>query len=244
MTVEQIDIDLRNTYSKLESHRFVSPIEWDSIVEENLIFNDKIEQYTSIYPQTLTYKFDYLRGSGIRIVSSEDKLFRIYSWDTWSGGTMHYFNNIFQYRHGENTYSKLNDSSNDVLNRFYSQIFSLTANDKTYYLAIGNGIQSGRDASQSIQIFTIDNRVLNDSIKLIKTKSGFVNSIDLRFDFFSVVDRPERPLRLIKYDSEEKIIYIPIVNEDRTVTDRFILYQFTGQYFEQVKTQKRKTKEE
>ena len=237
MTAEQIDIDLHNTYLKLLSYRFGDSIQWDSLDKENSIFSNKIIKYTSIYPQTLTFKFDSLSKDNIDIVSSEDDLLRIYSWDTWMGGTMHYFNNIYQYKSGEKVFSKFCNFDNGGPSCFYSQIFTIKANHKTYYLAINNGIGSTRDAVQSIQIFTIENDSLNDTIKLIKTKNGFVNSIDVDFNFFSVVDRPERPLKLIKYDSERKIIYVPIVYEDGKVTDRFILYKFTGKYFEHIKTQ-------
>jgi len=83
--------------------------------------------------------------------------------------------------------------------------------------------------------------LLNDTLKLFKTKTNLLNEIEVNFDFFSVVQRPERPLRLIKYDPDKKIIYIPIVLENGKVTDRYILYQFKGQYFEQILTTKEKT---
>ena len=242
MTVEQIERDLHNTYSNLVPHQPSDNAEWNSIKMKNIIFRNKIGKYTSMYPLTLTYKFDSLRKDNIYIVSSEDKLLRIYSWDTWLGGTMSNYENVFQYKSGNKVYSEVvcdtakHEGSDYV--PFYSQIFTLKTVDKTYYLAVYNGIYSGRDASQSIKIITLENQSLNDTIKLIKTKSGMANSIDVYFDFTSVVDRPERPIRLIKYDSNQKTIYIPIVDEDGDVTDMFILYKFTGQYFEHIETQK------
>jgi hypothetical protein len=61
--------------------------------------------------------------------------------------------------------------------------------------------------------------------------------ISVEFDFFSVVDRPERPLKLIKFDKTKTIIYIPVVYEDGKVTDKFIQYKFNGKYFEKYKIQ-------
>ena len=238
-TVEQIETDLHNTYSKILFYRYGESIAWDSIEKKNIIFNAKIRQYISKYPQTLTFPFDSLLKDNFDIVNSEDSLLRIYSWDTWMGGTMHYFNNIFQYKTGENVISEFYDSDNGGPSCFYSQINTLKANDKTYYLAISNTILSTKDAVQSIQIFALENKSLNDSVNLIRTKDGFVSSIDVNFDFFSVVDRPERPLKLIKYDKDLKTIYIPIVYENGKVTDRFILYKFTGQYFEHIKTEQK-----
>jgi len=101
-----------------------------------------------------------------------------------------------------------------------------------YYLAISNGIYSSKDASQSISVFTIDNNKLVDTVKLFRTKTKLLNSVDINFDFFNVVDRPERPLELITYDDKHKIIYIPVVNNKGQVTAKKILYQLKGSYFE------------
>jgi hypothetical protein len=241
MTVEQIENDLHKSYQKILLLRNgPKEVEWDSLEIENTIFRNKIELYTSQYPLTLSYEFDSLRKDNIDIIDSEDKLLRIYSWDTRLGGTMYDFGNVFQYRSDNKVYSKIaydTTSGEGEYIPFYSEIFTLKANNHTYYLAVYNGIYSSKDASQSIRIFTIENSNLINSVKLIKTKNGPINSIDVSFDFFSVVDRPERPLRLIKYDKEKKIVYIPIVYENGKVTDRYILYEFTGQYFEYAGTQ-------
>jgi hypothetical protein len=83
---------------------------------------------------------------------------------------------------------------------------------------------------------------LNDTTKLIKTQKGLINEINVAYDVFSVVDRPERPIKLIKYDSDKKTIYIPVVYENGKVTNKFIVYQFNGQYFEHVVTPEKKKK--
>jgi hypothetical protein len=244
-TIQEIEKDLQQSYKRVLSDHFdADTIAWNKIETDNKIFKEKIFDYTSNYPATLTYKFDSLRKENIDIVSSEDNFLRIYSWDTWLGGTMHDFENIFQFKSGEKIYSKVNYDTAKVgegdYAPFYSQIFTLKANNKTYYLAVNNGIFSTKDASQSIKAFTIENNSLIDTLKLFKTKTELLNEIDVRFNFFSVVDRPERPLRLIKYDKDKKIIYIPIVLENGKVTDRYILYQFKGQYFEHILTKKKK----
>jgi hypothetical protein len=51
-----------------------------------------------------------------------------------------------------------------------------------------------------------------------------------------VVNHPERPLRLIKYDSSKKILSIPVVDDNEKVTNRYLLYQFNGKYFQFIKT--------
>ena len=76
---------------------------------------------------------------------------------------------------------------------------------------------------------------LNDGVKLIKTKSGLNNTLGFNFDFFSVVDFKERPVILIKYNPALKSFSIPVVLENGEVTDKKIIYKFTGQYFELTK---------
>jgi len=236
-TIVEIENELQRSYQKIHFDRFGDdPIMGDSITSDAKKFKQKITKYISSYPEeTLACKFDSLKKENIHIVTSDDKLFRIYSWNSWLGGTMDDFENIFQYQSDHNVYYKnsLDKTSDDWdYVPFYSQIFTLKTDKKTYYLVIKNGIYSSKDASQTIQIFTIENNSLIDSVQLIKTKSEFVNSIEVSFDFFSVVDRPERPLQLIKYDKEKKVISIPIVNKKGKVTKKFILYKFNGEYFE------------
>jgi len=237
ITIEQIETDLSKSYKEILFNS--DAVDWDSLEIANKIFRKKIFNYTSNYPATLTHNFNSLKND-IYIVTSDDNLFRIYSWDTYRGGTMHDFEAVFQFKSNDKVYSKIcyNAKESDYT-PFYSQIFTVKTKDKTYYLAISNGIYSTKDAGQSIKAFAIENNSLNDTLKLFKTKTDLLNEINVYFDFFSVVDRPERPLRLIKYDTDKKIIYIPIVFENGKVTDKYILYQFNGQYFEHILTQRK-----
>jgi hypothetical protein len=235
---QQIESDLYNSYQKIWSYRYGGAmIEGDSLAIANNTFRNKIEKYTSTFPKTLTTKFETLRKrKNIFIVDSEDQLLRIYSWNTLLGGTKVDFGNVFQYKGDRKVYSRVTynkpDFEEGVQIPFYSQIFTLRTSDKTYYLGINNNIFSTRHASQSIRIFTIENNNLNDSVALIKTQNGFVNTIDFYFDFLNLADRPERPLRLIKYNSDQKIISIPTLNSNGTLSNSFVRYKFTGQYFE------------
>lgn len=235
-TNEKIEHNLVKDYSNIL--KFSDHNNDDSLVYYDSVFRNAIKFYTQHYPSTISYPFKNLGDSiGLDIVSSEDSLFRIYSWDTWSGGTMHFFNNVFQFKSGKHVYSKLLFDSTDEGDplSYFSKIYTLKINNTTYYLCISNGKYSTKDASQSIQMFCIDNNNLNDSARLIKTSSGFTNNITIEYDFFSGLNAQGNRLKLINYDSNQKIIFIPIVLNKGKVTNRFIKYQFTGKYFEQIK---------
>lgn len=221
---------LANLYSKLTS--FIQ-VDDDSLS----LYSDKFEkEFTSFIkdkPTTLNYPFNELIDSNFCYVkTSSDGRFRIYSWDTWTGGTMHFFKEIYQWKNNGEVFTKVPNYKEDDAGRFCSKIFTVNINDQPHYLAVTNGIFSTKDAMQSISAYTIEGDELIDTVKLFKTKTKTLNSIDVEFDFFSVADRPERPLELITYDDKQKIIYIPVVDDKGQVTKRNILYQLKGPYFE------------
>lgn len=235
-TLVENELELLKIYKKiLDANLNSDTLNWEVLENENNKFEVKILKYISTNPESITYPFDSLKKKNIHIINSEDKLLRIYSWNTWKGGTMVDFTNLLQYKSNGKVYAKvIKDTTingEGEYTPFYSQIFTLKNKKHTYYLCIYNGIYSSKDASQSVNILKIENNKLKD-VKLIKTENGLTNSIDLYFDFFSVVDRPERPLKLIKYDHEKKQIYIPIVTEKDEITNSFLIYKYNGRYFE------------
>jgi len=235
--LKQIELDLLEASNKLFS--FYQPYESDSLFKYSELLRNKTIELLSKNPGTLKYPFRMLTDSNraFEIVTSKDSLFRIYSWDTWTGGTMHFYEIIYQFSNKGKVYTEPLALDEGDAGAFYSEIFTLKSGTKTYYLAVSNATFSSKDAAQSIEVFSIEANHLNKQVKLIKTTEGMTNRIGFEFDFFSVVDRPERPLKLIKYDKNRKIIYIPVVHEDGKVTDKFIQYKFNGKYFEKYKIQ-------
>ena len=236
-TCTQMDTDLVGSYKKLTNLTYGYG---DSVEFYSNAFSNKITNYISKNPETITCPFTGLKENYCSVVTSADGLFRIYSWDTWLGGTMHDFNNIYQFTSNQKTYTKIYDYGEGDYGTYYTDIYTLKANNKTYYLTLRMNSFSTRDHMQAINICTIEGDTLNNSVALIKNRDTLLSSIIVEYNFMSVVNRPERPLRLIKYDVDKKIIYIPIVLDNGDVTDRFILYQFKGNYFECIEIQKPK----
>jgi hypothetical protein len=227
-------------YSKLSS--FIQA-DYDSVSLYSDKFETEFTRFIQNNPATLGHPFKRLVDSNFCDVrTSSDGNFRIYSWDTWTGGTMHIFKTIYQWKSNGKVFTKVPKYEDGDAGSFCSKVFTVSINDKPYYLAVTNGIFSTKDAIQSISAYSIEGNKLVDTVKLFKTKTKKLNSIDVEFDFFSVVDRPERPLELITYDDQQKIIYIPVVGDKGQVTKKNILYQLKGSYFEfiGVETGKRK----
>ena len=188
-------------------------------------FGSDFKGFIKANPATLTYPFKKLIDSNYYFLkTSSDGNFRVYSWDTETGGTMRFFNQIYQYKSNGKVFTKIPKYEDGDPRTFCSQIFTVYIKGKVYYLTILNGIYSTKDASQSIAVYTIQDNKLVDTVKLFKTKTKYLNTIDVEFDFFSVVDRPERPLELITYDEKRKIIYIPVVNDKDAVINKNIRF--------------------
>jgi len=210
----------------------------DSLENANEIFAKKIKKYTAKYPATITQPFISLKKDGLDIFTSADELFRIYSWETWLGGTMRDFANVFQYKTGISTtsvYVHTDGSDAQPYTPFYTNLYTFKVNYNTYYLGVYDCIYSTKDAGTGIKIFDIENGKLNDNVKLIKTASGLHSKIYYDYDFFSVVDIDFKKRPTIYFDADTQTIHVPLVDGNGKVTHEFITYKFTGKYFEKVK---------
>ncbi len=240
-TPKAIEADLYKSFRKIdywfEKERdttFDITISSDSLSKANEVFGGKLKYYTSKYPFIIKQSFPLLRKYFLNISTSRDGLFRIYSWDTRTGGTMHYFENVFQYKTGLNSYSALDTPKTEGDNRpNYHDLYTLIVNGNTYYLATYLFIGSTKDMREGIQVFAIEDGKLNDDVKLIKTKTGLHSQLEYDYDFFSIVDWKVRPE--ISFDQQTKTIHLPLVTADGKVTHSYIDYKFTGKYFERVK---------
>jgi len=210
-----------------------SNVKDDSLEQANKNFQKLLLAYTSKYPQMIRVQFNGING--LKVVTSADGLLRIYSWDTGTGGTMHFFREVVQYKSGTQTRSlALNNFNKEGETGYsYEAIHTLKTGNKNYYLVNYKGIYSSKDIGEGIRIFCIDNGVLDTEVKLIKTQSGMHNSINYSYDFFSVVDWKVRPS--IQFNTGTNEVKIPLVNASQKVTKNFITYKFTGKHFEKVR---------
>ncbi|MEO9021184.1 MAG: hypothetical protein ABI237_14295 [Ginsengibacter sp.] len=241
-TLKGIENDLQRSYREISGHGY--PSTNDSVEIYDSLFRIEIAYYISHFPKTLTYKFDSLTSkTDISIATSKDNLFRIYSWDRYDGGTMHNFDNLFQFQSGAKVYSKLSADTGTDQNYdpgvYYTTIYTLRiTKNKTYYLAMGTGIYSTMARGTRIKIFTVENHLLNDNVKLIRTKKGKrVNSIDSYYNMGFNYPKDQLP-NDVTYNSIKRTLYIPVVDRGTdSVTNHSDIYQFNGEYFKYTNTQ-------
>jgi hypothetical protein len=236
-TPKSIEADLYKSYKKIDywfGKKGDATIKADdSLSKANEVFGRKLAYYTSKYSFTIHQKFLLLEKNHVDISSSPDGLLRIYSWDTETGGTMHFFENVLQYKTGKTTISTLQKPMADE-NIFpdYYKIYLFKANDRTYYLSVYIVVGSTKILGDGLQIFAVENGKLNEDVKLIKTPSGMHSKLNYDYDdsFENWKAEPE-----ISFDEVTKTIKLPLIALNGKSTHRYITYKFNGQYFEKVK---------
>lgn len=236
----KIENELMVHVRAIKKYSAYGPIrDYERLAKENTALKKKLLRYAK-RPATLKYGFPKL-GKAIFMSTSSDGKFRIYTWDTEEGGTMHSFESVYQYvGTGGRVFSKSFPTEDGDAGAFVTDIFTLSTSSGPVYLARFSAILATAHSYQSIDLFKIRGDSLDNRVKLIKTNEGLTNTLGFEYNFFSVVDRKERPLKLILYDAATRSIRLPVVIVDDKdplgrVTNRFITYRFNGAYFVRVR---------
>lgn len=208
----------------------------DSALKYDSIFTKQLSKCLKTDPATISYNFKNLVENGMKIVTSEDGNFRIYSWDDETGGTMRRYNKIFQFRDKKKVLSKeITNRREGADDAFYTQINDVISGNKTFYVTQSISVLSSALSYHKVKIFSIDDGKLNDKAVLIKTKSGLKNQLGYEVDVSSQSNRDQEvPDYSIIYDKKNRIIAIPLILSNGKVTGGKIKYQLKGQYFEKL----------
>lgn len=212
---------------------------YDSIRKANNSFGKDLLKVTSTNTNSIYYNFRLLTSEGVNVVTSEDGQFRIYTWDTQTGGTMHFFWNVFQFNNAGKIYSELINNSNSVeeptSGSFYNHINDIHRDSSTYYITQRVSVLSSALFTYNIDFYTIKDSILSTDAYILKTKEGFSNNvgyeIDLNRDKSNQQDMPDYK---IHYDPSKKQISIPVILQSGAITNKRIIYQFNGRYFEKI----------
>ena len=93
---KNIEADLLKSFKRIQywngqKDKDTTMAAFDSLDVANERFGKKLQRYTNKYPFTINYKYPDFSNTLLTINQSPDGNFAIYSWDTQTGGTMHYF---------------------------------------------------------------------------------------------------------------------------------------------------------
>lgn len=238
LTPKAVEADLLKSFKKIGYWKDKKDRDYDTKSEEELgnsndAFAKKLSGYAKKYPATIKQTFASLMKEGLTIVTSEDGLFRIYSWDRQTGGTMHFFQNVFQYKVPGGTASLAPGIPEGDTGVYYDKIFTVKSADQSYYLGEYGYIGSTRVLGGGVNVFSVNNGKLNKDAKIIKTRNGLHNDIAYEYDVSYLKDRDKYPD--VEFDKASQTIKIPLIDAKEKPTNKFINYKFNGQYFEKVK---------
>ena len=192
-------------------------------------FTDSLTYLIKNNNSTLNYPFEKLqKENALKMATSADKKLRVYSWDNNSGGTMRFFNQIYQFDANGNITVNASLASNDS-QAYFSKIYTVqNKNNESIYLVISNSILSNKYSVQHINAYKIGAENLQ-SAAVFKTKTNTLDKISVEYDFFSVVDRPERPVELITF--ENNTLKIALIDDKQNVTSKNLIYEWNGDVF-------------
>lgn len=235
-SVEKTDtIDLSAKENKLlKIHNDIS-VAMGNVRNDSLLaisskqFTDSLTYLIKNNNSTLNYPFEKLqKENALKMATSADKKLRVYSWDNNSGGTMRFFNQMYQFNANGNITVNESLASNDS-QAYFSKIYTVqNRNNESIYLVISNSILSSKYSVQHINAYKIGTENLQNAA-VFKTKTNTLDKISVEYDFFSVVDRPERPVELITF--ENNTLKIALVDDEQNVTSKNLIYEWNGDVF-------------
>jgi hypothetical protein len=229
-----LEVELKNQFEKIRS------------LDENPTINDTINTYDSMQrvndfilgqivkqgnnnAALLNYTFTSL-NQYIDVATSKEKSFRVYSWDTYTGGSMHFYYAVAQYLGNDNkvyTQSLVDNSEGDP-GLWYSKIYTFNNKGKKYYFCIGHGKYSSMELAQEVTIYTIKGTFLVNA-QIIRTQTRITNSIHVSYHLPTVDDKNDQS---IVFDETRNELTIPLVDAKGKMSDKNIIYKFNGTHFE------------
>jgi hypothetical protein len=213
----------------------------DSLEVYSKKFERDLKRFIKGNPGTLKYDFKILSKDDniCQIQTSSDGNFRIYSWDTEMGGTQRVFRSIYQWKGNGKVFTNIGDVEGDDVESYAedpeddlcTNMYTIMIGNKAYYLAIKVSVGSSRSHGETISAFRIEGEHLLDTVTVFKTKTETLNAIIVNIDNWNVVDDYKQN-EGITYDAQQKIVYIPLVNDKQALTNNYLRYKLKGRYFE------------
>lgn len=230
-------------------------VEFRKGLEENWEERDKINKDFAkwLLKDTCTYYYDFPHLTDsletITITTSDDGKVRIYSWDTWMGGTMIDWDNVIQYR---STDSKLKtfdgcvwdieEASEDEEGEgsfgcYTKAIYSFQRKDgQTVYVTDSYFRESSIYGFNELNVFCISDGKLQCVTNAFVTPEGEMKS-DVGVEYiipswYFLTDGRGWDW-VFSLDKETQTFYLPVTREDMSdnMTDQYDLYKFNGYQF-------------
>lgn len=231
------DKKLAATYARIAPFYYGNP---DSLLYYSDLFSTRLRNFVRRNPSTIGYNFPLLTSKkACRIVTTTDGTFRIYSWNTWLGGTMGHFRNLFQFKSDTVIYTTDFDYGQGDMGTYFTGVYSLTTSEQSLFLALSWGTESTRYQYETACIYAVTGKTLKDKVKAIRTSGGrLTNAVQIEYDISAIPSGHKGPGGLIRYDTATKILSVPVMLKRGKLSNKKTRYRFNGRYFEKLVPQK------
>ena len=211
--------------------------DWEKLEAANTKFRDLLLKVTAENPSTIEYGFPKL-AQMMRIGTSPDGNFRVYSWDTESGGTMHFYDNVYQFRTAKGVYSQGSKFEEGDAQSFVNKIGEFETPAGMIYLEFATSVLSTSLWGQSVTAFRITKEGKLEEAKVFTEDGEETATLAVGFDFFSL---PEDKMdeHVFAFDPKTLTLSYPVVKETEdvpqgAVTEEKITLLFDGKRFAQI----------
>ena len=197
-------------------------------------FNDKLLTYLKKEcgnPDLLTATLDLSKKAGMQSLVTSDKQAHFFSWDTNTGGTMHFFHSVVQYRAGNKVCCDVlcptvNKEAPDCGLDFNDVRTVRTSDGKTVYLVTYSAYFTTQNYCRSITAYTVASEKLL-TVPMFKTPKQLLDNIDCR-----VSDNGEyNEASFVKISEDGQTVSVPIISNGTKVTGRYLIYKFDGEHY-------------
>ncbi len=197
----------------------------DSLLKANIELENYLLNIGRKQPASLRAKITLPENSDMKIVSSDDGVIRVYSWDTHIAE--HPFGTIIQFESGAGVKTIAIMDLKTLLpkGKIYQRIFTVAANSgRKYYLMVSSKPTSENNVEKEIEVQTI----IGDKLQTADVLAGS-SSKKYEYNYSSNYDfRKMREEYDLRYEKGK--LYIPQVR-DYKMTGRYDVYNFDGEKF-------------
>ncbi len=188
-------------------------------------------------PATLKARFN--PNEGIKILTSDDGLFRVYGWDVGNIGKAKSFDAVFQYQSGKNTRtfvmndaSEISDTEGVVCSgEYYGELYTIHTKDSgNVYLVFGYSSYASGLGGPSLTAYKLRSGKLISAYPFFNTTKETVGEISFTYDL-EVAGNEHAYMPVIEISKDKQTIYIPVINKDEKVTTKDLVYKFDGNRF-------------
>lgn len=224
---EQTDAELAHHYRQMQQYGSYAANNEADFEQAYKAFSGSLKHTTQI--PIGTCRFPLAQEAGVNIIHSPDNKIRAFSWDMQTGGTMHEYDNLVQFKDANGKIGQVSLSLDSIEHITQDTL----PPHGTAYLFYDHGIAFGRLHAKSASWWRISGSRFAE-VKLFLTQQP-THIISYEYEPHSHTKLPEN-FRHFVYDNKKHTLSFPVVRntpeyEFGELTKRRIVYRYQNGHF-------------